>query len=75
MEEVVQLEGASEKSNFKLIFTSGPTQNLRRVLLACWMMSMQQLGGINSITYYVPTLLQQFLRTSRYTSLWVAGLT
>ncbi|KAI5857678.1 general substrate transporter [Tricharina praecox] len=75
MQEVVELEGVSEKSNFKLIFTSGPTQNLRRVLLACWMMSMQQLGGINSITYYVPTLLQQFLRTSRYTSLWVAGLT
>ncbi|KAF8251389.1 general substrate transporter [Wilcoxina mikolae CBS 423.85] len=75
MREVVELEGVSEKSNFKLIFTSGPTQNLRRVFLACWMMSMQQLGGINSITYYVPTLLIQFLGTTRYTSLWVAGLT
>jgi hypothetical protein len=50
MREVVELEGVSEKSNFKLLFTSGPTQNLRRVLLACWMMSMQQLAGVNSVT-------------------------
>lgn len=32
-------------------------------------------SGVNSITYYVPTLLIKFLKTSRYTSLWVAGLT
>ena len=60
---------------------------------------MQQLSGVNSITYYVyasptlpktktllrkiasptslysPTLLIRFLGTTRYTSLWVAGLT
>jgi hypothetical protein len=39
------------------------------------MLIMQQLSGVNSITYYVPTLLQTFLKTSRYTSLWVGGLT
>jgi hypothetical protein len=75
MRSVVSIEGASEKSNFKLIFTNGPIQNFRRVCLACWMMAMQQLSGVNSITYYVPTLLIHFLGTSRYTSLWVAGLT
>lgn len=75
IKEAVQLQGATEKSNWKLIFSSGPTQNLRRVILACWMMSMQQLSGVNSITYYVPTLLLKFLKVSRYTSLWVGGLT
>ncbi|KAL7270831.1 hypothetical protein RUND412_006448 [Rhizina undulata] len=75
IKEIVELEGSSETANWKLVFTSGPTQNFRRVLMACWMMSMQQLSGVNSITYYVPTLLQSFLKTSRYTSLWVGGLT
>ncbi|KAI5796613.1 general substrate transporter [Geopyxis carbonaria] len=75
IKEAVQLEGATEKSNWKLIFSNGPTQNMRRVILACWMMSMQQLSGVNSITYYVPTLLLKFLKVSRYTSLWVGGLT
>ncbi|KAI5820465.1 general substrate transporter [Pyronema omphalodes] len=75
IQRIITLQGTSEKSNFSQIFTSGPLQNFRRVILACGMLAMQQLSGVNSITYYIPLLLIQFLGTTRYTSLWVAGLT
>jgi len=34
-------------------------QNLRRVILSCGTMLMQQFTGVNALGYYLPTLLQQ----------------
>jgi len=34
-------------------------QNLRRLLLSCGTMFMQQFSGVNALGYYLPTLLQQ----------------
>ncbi|KAJ5626299.1 hypothetical protein N7510_002608 [Penicillium lagena] len=56
------------------LITMGPTQNLRRLGLACGTMIMHQLGGINSVTYYMPTLLETFMGASHTKSLWIAGL-
>ncbi|KAH8647833.1 sugar transporter STL1 [Xylariales sp. PMI_506] len=72
--EAVQLEEHSSQNQYGALFTLGPTQNLRRLGLACGTMIMHQLGGINSVTYYMPTLLQTFIGASHVESLWVAGL-
>ncbi|KXT00072.1 hypothetical protein AC578_5803 [Pseudocercospora eumusae] len=76
----------NHSSQFKALFTGGPTQNFRRLALACGVMIMHQLtgkrpgvfpsvcAGVNSITYYLPTLLETFINTSHKETLWIAGL-
>lgn len=76
IEEAVELEaGAGGESQLKQLVSSGPTQNLRRLCLACGTMIMHQLNGVNTVTYYMPTLLMTFAHASHDTSLWVTGLT
>lgn len=72
--EASKLEG-TEKNFFSLIFTNGPTQNFRRIALGTGIMIFHQLNGINSVTYYVPTLVTKFINVSHGTSLWISGLT
>ncbi len=72
--EADALEKRVEGSQYAQLISRGPTQNLRRVCLACGVMSMHQLAGINSVTYYLPTLLVKFIGASHATSLWVAGM-
>ena len=72
--ETDALEKASGSNQYALLFTNGPTQNFRRLCLACGVMIMHQLGGINSITYYLPTLLVKFIGATHKESLWIAGL-
>lgn len=72
--EASKLEG-TEKNFFSLIFTNGPTQNFRRIALGTCIMIFHQLNGINSVTYYVPTLVTNFVHVSHGTSLWIGGLT
>ncbi|EPQ59772.1 general substrate transporter [Gloeophyllum trabeum ATCC 11539] len=61
------------KNRFKQLFTSGPTQNARRVGLACLVAIGQQATGVNAVTYYVPTLLQKYLKVGRHGSLLIGG--
>ncbi|KAK9462288.1 general substrate transporter [Lipomyces oligophaga] len=75
MEEIALLEEISGWEWFRSLFRSGPTQNGKRVGMACAINSFQQLSGVNSITYYVPTLLTTFIGVSRSDSLWIGGLT
>jgi sugar porter (SP) family MFS transporter len=60
---------------FSGIFVNGPTQNFRRICFGTGIMIMHQLNGINSVTYYVPTLVMTFIHASHGTALWVGGLT
>lgn len=69
------LERRVQGNQYIQLLAQGPPQNLRRLCLACGVMIMHQLAGINSITYYVPTLLIKFIGASHKTSLWVSGLT
>jgi len=75
MEEVARLEELAGWEWFKSLIHGGPTQNGKRVLMACLVNVFQQLTGVNSVTYYVPTLLIKFIGTSRHDSLWIGGLT
>jgi sugar porter (SP) family MFS transporter len=72
--EVDSLERRVEGNQYLQLFKSGPTQNLRRLCLACGVMIMHQLAGINSVTYYLPTLLITFVDLPHKTALWVTGL-
>lgn len=74
MLEAEELESrGGAQSRFKQLFTSGPTQNARRVGLACLVAIGQQATGINAITYYVPTLLETYLKVGRQGSLLIGG--
>jgi sugar porter (SP) family MFS transporter len=72
--EADSLERRIEGNQYRQIFKNGPTQNFRRVCLACGVMIMHQLAGINSVTYYLPTVLIKFIGLSHKTALWVTGL-
>ncbi|CAK7218482.1 hypothetical protein SEUCBS140593_003560 [Sporothrix eucalyptigena] len=74
IEEVVTLEQQSGENPYRALFTMGPAQNGRRLMLACGVLIMHQLGGSNSVTYYLPTLTVTFLGVSHVESLWIAGL-
>lgn len=74
MSEARQLEGA-KGGLFSGIFINGPTKNFKRICFGTGIMIMHQLNGINSVTYYVPTLVTTFIHASHATSLWVGGLT
>jgi len=74
IEDAVALENQAGDNQYKALFTLGPTQNLRRLGLACGTMIMHQLGGVNSVTYYLPTLTQTFIGASHVESLWITGL-
>ncbi|OAP55182.1 hypothetical protein AYL99_10882 [Fonsecaea erecta] len=71
--EARQLEG-TEGGFFTGIFVNGPTQNFKRICFGTGIMVMHQLNGINSVTYYVPTLVTTFIHASHSTALWVSGL-
>ncbi|TFK45502.1 general substrate transporter [Heliocybe sulcata] len=74
MIEAEELEAkAGAKSRVMQLFTSGPTQNARRVGLAVLVAVGQQATGVNAITYYVPTLLQTYLKVGRQASLLIGG--
>lgn len=75
IDAAVELEMQGGENQYLQLISRGPTQNLLRLCLACGTMIMHQLNGINSITYYMPTLLITFVKVSHSTSLWVAGLT
>lgn len=68
------LEKRAHVNQYQALFRNGPTQNFRRLCLACGVMIFHQLAGPNTVTYYLPTLIQQFLGGSRKQSLWISGL-
>ena len=74
IQEVTILEQRGQKNQYAALFTNGPTQNFRRLVLACSTMAFHQLVGTNSITYFQPTLLTIFIGVDHATSLWITGL-
>jgi sugar porter (SP) family MFS transporter len=75
IDQTAELEKTGHTSQYRQMFTNGPTANFTRLCLAVGTMIGHQLNGINSVTYYMPTLLIAFIGASHHTALWVAGLT
>ncbi|KAL1630203.1 hypothetical protein SLS54_001063 [Diplodia seriata] len=67
------LEGESQKS-WLHIFQQDEVQTGKRVLLAYGMQFMNQVGGINLVVYYVPTVLEENVGMTRNMSLLLGGV-
>jgi sugar porter (SP) family MFS transporter len=59
---------------FKVLFTGGKTQHLRRLLLGAGSQMMQQLSGCNAVIYYFPILFQSALGTTHTLALLLGGI-
>ncbi|SMQ52139.1 unnamed protein product [Zymoseptoria tritici ST99CH_3D1] len=59
---------------YSALFTNGPTQNFRRMLLGVSSQMMQQLGGCNAVIYYFPILFQDSIGTSHNLALLLGGV-
>ncbi|KAI0908950.1 general substrate transporter [Ustulina deusta] len=62
------------KTTFRDLFTGGPTQHLRRMLLGFSSQMMQQLSGCNAVIYYFPILFQTAIGTSPSLALLLGGV-
>ncbi|KAF4976986.1 hypothetical protein FZEAL_6424 [Fusarium zealandicum] len=64
---------AAQTSSFKAMLKNGDQKFLYRTLLGIGAQAMQQLSGINLITYYAPVIFQESVGMSRNLSLLLAG--
>ncbi|KAI0429252.1 hexose carrier protein [Xylaria sp. FL1042] len=64
---------AASRGGFKTLLTNGPQRFFHRTLLGIGGQFMQQLSGINLITYYAPVIFQQSVGLSHNLSLLLAG--
>ena len=54
MQQIIEadaLEKRTAQKQIQALFVNGEAQNFRRVCLACGVMIMHQLNGVNSVTY------------------------
>ncbi|KAH8679520.1 general substrate transporter [Tricladium varicosporioides] len=64
---------AARGGSFKAMLTNGPQKFLYRTLLGIGGQFMQQLSGINLITYYAPVIFEQSVGISHNLALLLAG--
>ncbi|KAI3317845.1 general substrate transporter [Xylariaceae sp. AK1471] len=62
------------KTKFSDLFTGGPTQHFRRMMLGFSSQMMQQLSGCNAVIYYFPILFQTAIGTSPNLALLLGGI-
>jgi sugar porter (SP) family MFS transporter len=73
--EGIQASGhAGGNTPYSALFTNGPTQHFRRMLLGASSQMMQQLGGCNAVIYYFPILFQNSIGTSHQLALLLGGV-
>ncbi|KAH7080301.1 general substrate transporter [Paraphoma chrysanthemicola] len=70
---VAEERAAAATTGFKMMLKNGEQKFLYRTLLGIGGQFMQQLSGINLITYYAPVIFQQSVGISRDLSLLLAG--
>ena len=63
-------------TNFRFsdMWSGGPSQHLRRVILGVSCQFFQQIGGCNAVIYYFPILFEKSLNKSSHTSLLLGGV-
>lgn len=73
IQKVLEEERRGGLFRFQELFTWGPTQNLRRLLLAISVQLGQQFSGSNMINYYTPVIFQSSMGLNRHLSLLLGG--
>ncbi|CAK7906084.1 high-affinity glucose transporter 1 [[Candida] anglica] len=64
---IEEKEGA-DKFNMRSLLFQGDTKNFQRTMLAAWSQIMQQITGINLITYYAGTIFERYIGMSPFNS-------
>lgn len=72
----IAIEQAAEGSKFKVsdMWTGGPSQHRRRMLIGISSQFFQQITGCNAVIYYSPILFLDALKTSRHFSQLIGGV-
>ncbi|KAL3463594.1 general substrate transporter [Aspergillus heterothallicus] len=63
-----------QKTSFRDLFTGGPSQHFRRMVVGSSSQVFQQLGGCNAVIYYLPLLLKQNLHQDNDMALLIGGI-
>lgn len=72
--EAIELENMAKSVGWIELFKNFPeTQNLRRIMLAWWLMAMVMLSGVCSIGYYISYLFENSVGLSHNLSLLLSG--
>ncbi|EGV62814.1 hypothetical protein PSN45_000912 [Yamadazyma tenuis] len=63
IEESIRMEKSTgaDKFSFRRLFKQGPKRHFHRLCLAGWAQLIQQICGINLITYYAGTIFEQYI--------------
>ncbi|EPQ29752.1 uncharacterized protein PFL1_02971 [Pseudozyma flocculosa PF-1] len=61
IQEALHVQNAGGGFRLRELLTNGPSQNLRRLIIACLAQFFQQIGGINLVTYYATLLFEDSL--------------
>ncbi|KAF2162688.1 hypothetical protein M409DRAFT_68976 [Zasmidium cellare ATCC 36951] len=72
----IAIEQSAEGSKFKIsdMWTGGPSQHRRRMLIGISSQFFQQITGCNAVIYYSPILFLNALHTSRHFSQLIGGI-
>ncbi|GFG01552.1 sugar transporter STL1 [Aspergillus lentulus] len=69
----VRAAGA-EKASFRDLFTGGPSQHFRRMIVGSSSQVFQQISGCNAVIYYLPVLLEDSIGQSHDFALLIGGV-
>ena len=69
----VRASGATQ-SSFSDLFTGGPSQHFRRMIVGSSSQFFQQISGCNAVIYYLPVLLEQSIGQSHDFALLIGGI-
>ncbi|KAE8150909.1 hypothetical protein BDV25DRAFT_139345 [Aspergillus avenaceus] len=70
---IVEEQSASEEGSFRMVFKNGPQRFFHRTLLGMGGQMMQQMSGVNLITYYNTVIFEQSVGMSHNLALLMAG--
>jgi predicted MFS family arabinose efflux permease len=69
----VEMETAEGNDKFTALFKADALKTRRRVILAYFVLFMNQMGGINLVVYYMPSVLVTNVKLSRHDAQLIAG--
>lgn len=63
IQDSLRMENAAGASEFRfnILFTQGPKRHFHRLCLSSWAQLIQQICGINLITYYAGTIFEEYI--------------
>lgn len=64
----------AEKASFRDLFTGGPSQHFRRMIVGSSSQVFQQISGCNAVIYYLPVLLEDSIGQSHDFALLIGGV-